>query len=34
MTVQIYEKDFPIYSLDFIKSNKHWISAYGGFNGL
>ena len=34
MAVQIYEKDFPIYSLDFIKSNKHWISAYGGFNGL
>ena len=30
----MYEKDFPIYSLAFIKSNKHWISAYGGFNGL
>ena len=25
----MYEKDFPIYSLDFIKSNKNWISYYG-----
>ena len=30
----MYEKDFPIYSLDFVKKNKHWISAYGGYNGL
>lgn len=29
----MYEKDFPIYSLDFIKSNKHWISYYG-YGGL
>ena len=30
----MYEKDFPIYTLDFVKKNKHWISAYGGYNGL
>lgn len=30
----MYEKDFPIYTLDFVKKNKHWISAYGGFKGL
>ena len=29
----MYEKDFPIYSLDFIKHNKHWISYYG-YGGL
>ena len=29
----MYEKDFPIYSLDYIKKNKHWISYYG-YNGL
>lgn len=31
--VEIYEKDFPIYSLDFVKSNKHWISCFG-YDGL
>lgn len=30
----ISESDFPVYSLDYIKTNRHWISAYGGFNGL
>lgn len=30
----MYEKDFPIYSKDFCLHNIHWISAYGGFNGL
>ena len=29
----MYAKDFPVYSLDFIKKNKHWISYYG-YNGL
>ena len=30
----MYEKDFPIYSKNFCLHNIHWISAYGGFNGL
>ncbi len=34
MSTQINEKDFPIYSLDFVKTNRHWISAYGGYDGL
>lgn len=34
MAVQISESDFPVYSLEFIKKNRHWISAYGGYNGL
>lgn len=29
----MYEKDFPIYSLDNVKKNKHWISYYG-YGGL
>ena len=29
----MYEKDFPIYTLEEIKHNKHWISYYG-YGGL
>lgn len=34
MTVQIYEKDFPIYTLAFMRKNKYWISKFDGYGGM